>query len=68
MHELSIVTGIVDSVTGSLEFCYEIAAEGTPLEGSRLARQAESVAKRLTNEDGVLIACNALEALCERTR
>ncbi len=67
MHELSIVTGIVESVTESLaalpdssrgarvvevrlkvgalasvvpeslEFCYEIAAAGTPLEGSRLA-------------------------------
>lgn len=62
MHELSIVTSIVESVTESLaaypgarvlevrlrvgalasvipeslEFCYPIAAEGTPLEGSRL--------------------------------
>jgi len=62
MHELSIVTSIVESVTEtlnsypgarvlevrlrvgalasvipeSLEFCYGIASEGTPLEGSRL--------------------------------
>lgn len=62
MHELSIVTSIVESVTESLaaypgaqvkevrlrvgalasvvreslEFCYEIAAEGTALAGSRL--------------------------------
>ena len=62
MHELSIVSSIVDSVTeslaaypgarvvevrlkigalsavieDSLQFCYGIAAEGTPLEGSRL--------------------------------
>jgi hydrogenase nickel incorporation protein HypA/HybF len=62
MHELSLVTSIVESVTeslgaypgarvlevrlrvgalasvipGSLEFCWGIAAEGTPLEGSRL--------------------------------
>ncbi|MGA2888985.1 MAG: hydrogenase maturation nickel metallochaperone HypA [Terracidiphilus sp.] len=66
MHELSIVTSIVETVTEtlnalpdsswggrvkevrlrvgalasvipeSLEFCYGIAAEGTPLEGSRL--------------------------------
>lgn len=62
MHELSIVTSIVETVTGSLaaypgarvlevrlrvgalasvipeslEFCYGIASEGTPLEGSRL--------------------------------
>jgi hydrogenase nickel incorporation protein HypA/HybF len=62
MHELSIVTSIVESVTESLaaypgarvlevrlrvgalasvvpeslEFCYPIATEGTPLEGSRL--------------------------------
>lgn len=62
MHELSIITSVVESVTESLaaypgarvlevrlrvgalasvvreslEFCYEIAAEGTPLEGSRL--------------------------------
>ena len=65
MHELSIVTSIVESVTEtlegypgarvkevrlrvgalasvereSLEFCYGIAAEGTPLEGSRLVVQ-----------------------------
>jgi hydrogenase nickel incorporation protein HypA/HybF len=62
MHELSIVTSIVETVTesltaypgarvlevrlrvgalasvvpDSLEFCYGIASEGTPLEGSRL--------------------------------
>jgi hydrogenase nickel incorporation protein HypA/HybF len=62
MHELSIVTSIVETVTESLavypgtrvklvrlrvgalasvipeslEFCYGLAAEGTPLEGSRL--------------------------------
>ncbi len=62
MHELSIVSSIVDTVTESLaaypgaqvrevrlrvgvlasvipeslEFCYGIATEGTPLEGSRL--------------------------------
>jgi hydrogenase nickel incorporation protein HypA/HybF len=62
MHELSIVTSIVETVTESLnaypgarvlevrlrvgalasvipeslEFCYGIASEGTPLEGSRL--------------------------------
>ena len=62
MHELSIVSSIVESVTESLEkypgarvtevrlrvgalaavvedslqFCYGIASEGTPLEGSRL--------------------------------
>jgi hydrogenase nickel incorporation protein HypA/HybF len=66
MHELSIVTSIVDSVTetlaalpdssrsarvlevrlrvgalasvvpDSLEFCYGLASEGTPLEGSKL--------------------------------
>jgi hydrogenase nickel incorporation protein HypA/HybF len=62
MHELSLVTSIVESVTESLtaypgarvlavrlrvgalasvipeslEFCYGIASEGTPLEGSRL--------------------------------
>jgi hydrogenase nickel incorporation protein HypA/HybF len=62
MHELSIVSSVVDTVTESLaaypgarvkevrlrvgalasvvreslEFCYGIAAEGTPLEGSRL--------------------------------
>ena len=62
MHELSIVSSVVDSVTeslasypgarvvevrlrvgaltavveDSLQFCYGIAAEGTPLEGSRL--------------------------------
>jgi hydrogenase nickel incorporation protein HypA/HybF len=62
MHELSLVTSIVESVTESLaaypsarvvevrlrvgalasvipeslEFCYGIAAEGTPLEGSQL--------------------------------
>jgi hydrogenase nickel incorporation protein HypA/HybF len=62
MHELSIVSSIVDSVTeslrrypgarvtevrlrvgalsavveDSLQFCYGIATEGTPLEGSRL--------------------------------
>jgi hydrogenase nickel incorporation protein HypA/HybF len=62
MHELSIVSSVVDTVTESLaaypgarvlevrlrvgalasvvreslEFCYEIAAEGTALEGSRL--------------------------------
>jgi hydrogenase nickel incorporation protein HypA/HybF len=62
MHELSIVTSVVESVTESLaaypgsrvlevrlrvgalasvvveslEFCWEIAAGGTPLEGSRL--------------------------------
>ena len=63
MHELSIVTSIVETVTEtlntypgarvlevrlrvgalasvipeSLEFCWGIASEGTPLEGSRLA-------------------------------
>ena len=62
MHELSIVSSVVDTVTESLaaypgarvkevrlrvgalasvvreslEFCYGIASEGTPLEGSRL--------------------------------
>ncbi len=62
MHELSIVTSVVEAVTESrkaypgarvlevrlrvgalasvvvesLEFCWQIAAEGTPLEGSRL--------------------------------
>jgi hydrogenase nickel incorporation protein HypA/HybF len=62
MHELSIVSSVVDTVIGSLEsypgarvaevrlnvgalasvvedslqFCYGIATEGTPLEGSRL--------------------------------
>jgi hydrogenase nickel incorporation protein HypA/HybF len=62
MHELSIISSVVDSVTESLapypgakvlevrlrvgalasvvqeslEFCYGIATEGTPLEGSRL--------------------------------
>ena len=36
MHELSIVTSVVESVTESLEFCWGIASEGTPLEGSLL--------------------------------
>jgi hydrogenase nickel incorporation protein HypA/HybF len=62
MHELSLITSVVETVTESLtaypgarvkevrlrvgalsavipeslEFCYGIAAEGTPLEGSRL--------------------------------
>jgi hydrogenase nickel incorporation protein HypA/HybF len=65
MHELSLVTSIVETVTESLaaypgakvlevrlrvgalasvipeslEFCYGIASEGTPLEGSRLVVQ-----------------------------
>jgi hydrogenase nickel incorporation protein HypA/HybF len=66
MHELSVVSSVVDAVTESLgaypgarvvevrlkvgalasvvreslEFCYEIATQGTRLEGSRLAVQA----------------------------
>jgi UDP:flavonoid glycosyltransferase YjiC (YdhE family) len=38
------------------------------LADSRLARQAESVARLLANEDGVRTACDALEELYEQSR
>jgi len=34
----------------------------------RFARRAQSVAQRLSHEDGVRTACDALEALYRRTR
>jgi hydrogenase nickel incorporation protein HypA/HybF len=69
MHELSIVSGVVDSVIeslaaypgaqvkqvrlrvgalaavveDSLQFCYELATEGTPLEGSMLVVKIQPV-------------------------
>jgi hydrogenase nickel incorporation protein HypA/HybF len=77
MHELSIVSGVVDSVTeslaaypgakvlevrllvgalasvvvDSLQFCWGIATEGTPLEGSKLVVKTVPVVMHCANCD-----------------